>query len=222
MGLRKKGQRHPLRGRVQCCSRHSVIPKNKFVGKPAPIDDRVTCAACRFTYARTREFCPMCGGTARAEDPIGTREEPASRTNLSVTALVGAIVVTLTCAVYLWTTRTQTAAQIPPVNATRSSVESALSSTGTLSLPVTPAVGTSSVAVRKPAQPDGTHDAIELWKRVRRGNADAEVELAMMYLDGREVSQNCEQAHLLLLAAAKKQPSKSSILLSRMYAQRCP
>jgi hypothetical protein len=67
-----------------------------------------------------------------------------------------------------------------------------------------------------------TQDPAQLWKDVQHGSAEAEVQLAMMYLDGTQVSQNCEQARLLLLAAAKKQNAKSSNLLSHIYAQRCP
>ena len=65
-------------------------------------------------------------------------------------------------------------------------------------------------------------DPAELWKDVQHGNTEAEIQLALMYLDGTRVSQNCEQAHLLLLAAAKKQNVKSNNLLSHIYAQRCP
>jgi hypothetical protein len=67
-----------------------------------------------------------------------------------------------------------------------------------------------------------TQDPAELWKDVQRGSTQAEIQLAMMYMDGTRVGQNCEQAHLLLMAAAKKQNAKSSDLLSHIYAQRCP
>jgi hypothetical protein len=67
-----------------------------------------------------------------------------------------------------------------------------------------------------------TQDPAELWKDVQRGSTEAEIQLAMMYIDGTRVRQNCEQAHLLLMAAAKKQNAKSSDLLSHIYAQRCP
>jgi hypothetical protein len=66
-----------------------------------------------------------------------------------------------------------------------------------------------------------TDDPAELWKRVGKGNADAEVTLAKLYLDGNRVTQNCEQAHLLLLAAAKKQNRAAAQVLSNLYPQRC-
>ncbi len=65
-------------------------------------------------------------------------------------------------------------------------------------------------------------NAAELWKRVRRGDTGAEVSLAKLYLQGTRVSQNCEQAHLLLLAAAKKRHPEADRLLTNDYAQRCP
>jgi TPR repeat protein len=64
-------------------------------------------------------------------------------------------------------------------------------------------------------------DPAELWKRVQSGSANAEVELAKLYLDGRGVVQNCEQAHLLLLAASKKRSNAASNLLSGDYVRRC-
>jgi len=73
-----------------------------------------------------------------------------------------------------------------------------------------------------PRKPEIAHDPVELWKEVQHGSTEAEVELAIMYLDGTGVTQNCEQAHLLLLAAARKQSAKSRNLLSSIYAQRCP
>jgi hypothetical protein len=70
--------------------------------------------------------------------------------------------------------------------------------------------------------PETGDDPASLWKRVGTGSASAEVELARLYLDGTHVPQNCEQAHLLLLAALKKQSSKAGDLLTGVYSQRCP
>jgi TPR repeat protein len=57
---------------------------------------------------------------------------------------------------------------------------------------------------------------------VRQGNIEAEVALAKLYLEGTEVPQNCEQAHMLLLAASKKGNNNADELLSGSYAERCP
>jgi TPR repeat protein len=43
-----------------------------------------------------------------------------------------------------------------------------------------------------------------LWVSVEKGNANAELELAQMYWHGQGVIQNCDQAHILLTAAARK------------------
>jgi TPR repeat protein len=64
-------------------------------------------------------------------------------------------------------------------------------------------------------------DPAELWKRVQAGSADAEVELAKLYVDGNGVAQNCEQARVLLAAAAKKQSGAATRLLSGDYVRRC-
>src|ERR1700741_1955914 len=39
-------------------------------------------------------------------------------------------------------------------------------------------------------------DPVELWKAVKRGNVNAEVALADLYLQGKSVPQSCEQAHM--------------------------
>lgn len=79
-------------------------------------------------------------------------------------------------------------------------------------LPGTPAATPISIA----------DDPAELWKQVRKGNADAEVTLAKLYLDGKGVTRNCEQAHLLLVAAAKKRDRAAGQVLTSLYPLRCP
>ncbi len=164
----------------------------------------------------------MCGASA-TEEPTKLPKEtsPTSHSYLLAAAIVGATIVVLTCAVYFWTGKTQMAAQAPLGSTARASVIPVPAGPEIASTPATETVAAKPSAPRKSAQQDATHDPDELWKQVRRGSADAEVELAMMYLNGRQVSQNCEQAHLLLLAAAKKQNTKSTDLLSRVYSQRC-
>jgi hypothetical protein len=62
----------------------------------------------------------------------------------------------------------------------------------------------------------------ELWSRVRKGNTGAEVALAKLYLEGTVVEPSCEQAHLLLLAASRKQSKAADDLLAGAYAKQCP
>jgi hypothetical protein len=66
-----------------------------------------------------------------------------------------------------------------------------------------------------------TVDPAELWKRVKEGSTSAEIRLAALYLEGSVVEQNCEQAHLLLVAASKKASKVASGLLNGEYAERC-
>jgi hypothetical protein len=64
-------------------------------------------------------------------------------------------------------------------------------------------------------------DPIELWKAVKRGNVSAEVALANLYLQGKSVPQNCEQAHMLLQTASMKGSEAADTLLNGSYAKRC-
>jgi TPR repeat protein len=65
------------------------------------------------------------------------------------------------------------------------------------------------------------NDPVELWKAVKRGSVNAEVALANLYLEGREVPRNCEQAHMLLSAAAIKGSKAADDYLKGSYAERC-
>jgi hypothetical protein len=69
-----------------------------------------------------------------------------------------------------------------------------------------------------PAKED---DPVELWKAVQRGSVSAEVALANLYLEGEAVPQNCEQAHMLLLAASMKGSKAADNVLKSSYAERC-
>ena len=64
-------------------------------------------------------------------------------------------------------------------------------------------------------------DPAELWNAVKRGNVGAEVALASLYLKGEAVPQNCEQAHMLLLAASMKGSKSADHFLKSSYAERC-
>ena len=64
-------------------------------------------------------------------------------------------------------------------------------------------------------------DPAELWNAVKRGSVGAEVALANLYLKGEAVPQNCEQAHMLLLAASMKGSKFAETVLRSSYAERC-
>jgi hypothetical protein len=62
---------------------------------------------------------------------------------------------------------------------------------------------------------------VDLWNAVKRGSAHAEVALADLYIRGETVSQSCEQAHILLLAASMKGSKLAYNVLKSTYAERC-
>jgi hypothetical protein len=64
-------------------------------------------------------------------------------------------------------------------------------------------------------------DPVDLWNAVKRGSAPAEVALANLYIKGEAVSQSCEQAHVLLLAASMKGSKLADNVLKSTYAERC-
>jgi hypothetical protein len=61
-----------------------------------------------------------------------------------------------------------------------------------------------------------------LWSAVGQGNTAAEVTLAKLYLIGGGVPKNCDQARVLLRAAAKKGNSEAISKLSQITRQGCP
>jgi hypothetical protein len=66
-------------------------------------------------------------------------------------------------------------------------------------------------------------DVNELWRQLKVGkqSTPAEVELAQLYLEGNVVVNNCEQAHVLLLAASKEGSKIAEGLLASDYVKQC-
>jgi hypothetical protein len=69
---------------------------------------------------------------------------------------------------------------------------------------------------------DPAEEVHELWSAVGQGNTAAEVTLAKLYLIGGGVAKNCDQARVLLRAAAKKGNSEAITKLSQITRQGCP
>lgn len=71
-----------------------------------------------------------------------------------------------------------------------------------------------------------SHDPVDqarsLWSAVAQGNTSAEVALAKLYLIGGGVTKNCDQARVLLKAAAKKGNGEAIDKLSQIDQQGCP
>ena len=60
-----------------------------------------------------------------------------------------------------------------------------------------------------------------LWVAVEKGNADAEVALAELYRDGKGVAGNCDQARILLTAAARKGSAEAHKRLEKLMREGC-
>ena len=60
-----------------------------------------------------------------------------------------------------------------------------------------------------------------LWVSVEKGNPSAELALAEMYWEGRGVSRNCDQTHVLLTAAARKGSVEAQKRLQEFERQGC-
>jgi hypothetical protein len=69
---------------------------------------------------------------------------------------------------------------------------------------------------------DPADEVRELWSAVGQGNTAAEVTLAKLYLIGGGVAKNCDQARVLLRAAAKRGNSEAITKLSQITRQGCP
>lgn len=61
-----------------------------------------------------------------------------------------------------------------------------------------------------------------LWSSVKKGNTQADMLLADMYLRGQSVPQNCEQSRVLLLAAANSGSTLARQRLANLDAEGCP
>ena len=70
--------------------------------------------------------------------------------------------------------------------------------------------------------PDRTAEVTRLWSAVASGNASAAVDLAQLYLRGDGVLRNCEQAKVLLRAAAKRGSVEAQQQLKELRTSRCP
>jgi len=68
---------------------------------------------------------------------------------------------------------------------------------------------------------DSAHAAQLLWKAVSRQNPKAALALAELYARGDGVAKDCDQARLLLVAAAKKGLSAAGTRLRRLEANGC-
>ena len=80
-----------------------------------------------------------------------------------------------------------------------------------------PLPGADEMAKAKNAS-DSAAEAAWLWKATAKGNPDAPVQLADMYVKGDGVPRSCEQAVVLLKTAAEKENARARNRLAAMYA----
>jgi hypothetical protein len=64
---------------------------------------------------------------------------------------------------------------------------------------------------------DSAAAAAWLWKATAKGNPDAPVELANMFIQGNGVPRSCEQAMVLLKTAASKENAHARNRLASLY-----
>jgi hypothetical protein len=210
-------------------------------------DERVTCLSCRFSYPSVRGFCPMCGTPAPAPQESAPGPRPVesksnrrslfavqSESSISLSRrgrkrlMIAALIIIAAYGFFRLRSRGTSA---PGVVTPASAVAASPPVPVTAAAPVTEEVANlpsseSAVPVASPPRAATpmlpTNDPAELWKRVQKGNTDAEVVLAKLYLSGEGVPQSCDQAHLLLLAAANRRNRTANEILSRIYPLRCP
>lgn len=74
---------------------------------------------------------------------------------------------------------------------------------------------------RLPNSEQGSAELTRLWSAVASGNSSAEVSLARLYLRGDGVPRNCEQAKVLLRAAAKRGSIEARQELEKLRTSGC-
>ena len=208
-------------------------------------EERQTCASCRYSYATVRRFCPMCGVPVTEKKDLPVTDDPAAergpgvkkRTGSALNAIFTAVLkkpitlavstLLLVGALYQLAVRGRPIEKAPAPSvgavATEPRTETAVPLNAADKPPAELENVSSSAAkpqpgvIAKPADDDPT----QLWSQVRHGNTGAEVALAKLYLEGTTLERSCEQAHVLLVAASRKQSKEADSVLAGSYAQQC-
>jgi len=81
---------------------------------------------------------------------------------------------------------------------------------------------TSEAAPKNTRNQNPAEEVRALWSAVGQGDVTAEVTLAKLYMIGRGVKKNCDQARVLLRVAAKKGNPEAIVKLSQITRQGCP
>ena len=213
-------------------------------------DEPITCASCEYRYPPSAGFCVMCGTAAPASEPLqptsavpdefsGADHEsgPSSSDTQQrppkpgFWRLIPVVVVLIVLSMVTWFFYEARKGKLPKESGsaaelTATSGQLKLKNTGERQIVHNPVRGVQHVVAAKLGTAQTTNaakedDPVELWKAVKRGSVNAEVALAKLYLEGEAVPQNCEQAHILLLAASMKGSKAADNFLKSSYAERC-
>jgi hypothetical protein len=212
-------------------------------------DEPITCASCEYRYPRSSAICPMCGTAAAAVEPIqppspGLNEFRANHKTLQsslnsqprpphprLRRLIPIVVVSIALMVvstvlYEVHKRNLAKESGSAAELTVTSGQPKLENPRQRHIVHNPVRGVQHVVAEKLGTAQTTSaakedDPVELWKAVKRGSVSAEIALANLYLEGKSVSQNCEQAHMLLQTASMKGSQAADTLLKGTYADRC-
>jgi hypothetical protein len=213
-------------------------------------DEPITCASCEYLYPRSVRVCAMCGTPAPAietppvlsaipdecsgpdhETAVSSSDSQQTPPKPGLRRLIPVIIVSIVLIVFASFFREVRKGKLPKESGpaderTRTFAQPKLESASPRQI-----VHNSRRGVRNPvAAMLGTaqstdsakeNDPAELWNAVKRGSVPAEVALANLYLKGEAVPQNCEQAHMLLLAASMKGSKFADDFLKSSYAERC-
>ena len=213
-------------------------------------DEPITCASCEYRYPPSAGFCVMCGTAAPASEPLqptsavpdefsGADHEsgPSSSDTQQrppkpgFWRLIPIVVVLIVLSMVTWFFYEARKGKLPKESGsaaelTATSGQLKLENAGERQIVHNPVRGVQHVVAAKLGTAQTTNaakedDPVELWKAVKRGSVNAEVALAKLYLEGEAVPQNCEQAHILLLAASMKGSKAADNFLKSSYAERC-
>jgi hypothetical protein len=213
-------------------------------------DEPITCTSCEYRYPRSVGVCAMCGtpaptieplhallaipdefGGASHEAGVSSSESQQKLPKPGLRRLIPIITVSIAMMVLAWLAHEVRGGKLPKESGPAAELTSTLEqpkleSAGPRHIVHNSARGVQHVVAAKLGTNQATDsakedDPAELWNAVKRGSVPAEVALANLYLKGEAVPQNCEQAHMLLLAASMKGSKFADDFLKSSYAERC-
>jgi len=108
--------------------------------------------------------------------------------------------------------------QTPPAKAESTKTESPAAQSAETEKPAKPTVPGAEELAKAANASDAAAASAWLWKSVAKGNPEAPIKLANMYIKGEGVAQSCDQAMVLLRSAAAKENAGARSRLGTLYA----